>query len=220
MTDEFEISVLRNQLDLILDPNYPNRDEILDVFAHHIYHSQKHTNALQDKFMDLYTGPKDKVEEFKILLGASMLLCVGTPPETVKKRINKILDLAEEVEELGRQHGEEDAYSAIPEMKLGGLVQDGISIAVKQVEADNIWEQRIKMGAENLDYSYIQNLPRGINVKIVVSGEAFWCEVLEQMAKGTYLVRVDNDLVMTHLHNLKADDCIVISYKNILEISW
>lgn len=220
MTDEFEITLLRNQLDLILDPNYPNRDEILDALSFHIHHSQKHTNTLQDKFMDLYTGPKDKVEEFKVLLGAAMLLSIGTSPEKVKERVSKVLDLAEEVEELGLKHQEEDSYSAIPEMKLGGIFKDGLSVPVKPVNAENIWQWRIDHHVPNLDHSTLHSLPRGISVKILSCGESFWCEVLEQIHKGTYLVRVVNDLVSTARHGLSLHDHIVINYKNIMEISW
>jgi hypothetical protein len=220
MSDEFEVANLREKLDQLLDPSYPNREAILDCLSYHTYHSTKHTTTLQEKFLDLYTGPKDKIEEFKVILGATALLAIGTPVQKVKDRLNKVLDFVDEVEQFGTANRIEDAHSATQEMKLGALVQDGASIAVKPNDADNIWQQRIDMGIENLDYKTLQGLPKNISVKIVVRGEAFWCEILERMSKGVYLVRVDNQLVMTHLHNLELDDNIVISYKNIMEISW
>lgn len=215
MSDEFEISQLREKINEILDPEYPNRDEILDEFAYHVYHSQKHTNALQEKFRRLYTGEKDKEQEFGVLFAAAMLVSIGTPVWKVQKRLNSLLDLAEEAEELALKHNSE-----LPDMKLGGVVRNGLSVAIKSADLEDVWEQRQILGIENLSRKTFAKISAGVNVKVVSKGESFWCEVLEVLPDNLYLSRVNNELIYTDSHNLKLDDCIVVTYRHILEISW
>ena len=47
--------------------------------------------------------------------------------------------------------------------------------------------------------------------------ERFWCEIMEKSGDN-FIGRVDNDLVMTHLHMVKYNDIILIQPQNILSI--
>ena len=214
MSDDFEIALLRQKFDEILNPDYPNRDKILDAFAFHVFQSQKHTMQLQEKFMNLYTGDKDKVEEFKLMITAVMLLTTGVSPSKVKERINAVLDLADEVEELGRKHQQEDDYTGIPDIGIAP------SSEVVFCRLEDIYDWREKNGVTNLPESELMRLPKDINVKVLCKGESFWVKILEQMHDAQYLCEVNNELVRSDLHGLKLGDRILVHIRSIMEISW
>jgi len=54
-------------------------------------------------------------------------------------------------------------------------------------------------------------------VKTSRPGESFWCEIIETFGHKAYKVRVDNDLIGTHLHGLKRGDIFVVKKSEIIE---
>lgn len=56
--------------------------------------------------------------------------------------------------------------------------------------------------------------------KVSAGGERFWVEVVTTYQTTGFIVRVDNDLLATHVHGLKLNDLIKIEYYNILEIKF
>lgn len=55
-------------------------------------------------------------------------------------------------------------------------------------------------------------------VKVKASGESFWADIVEIKEDGSIIVKVNNDLVRTHLHNLTLGDHFLITKDKIFDI--
>ena len=111
----YEEDKLREKFSEVLDPNYPDRDMILDMFAARVHESQSAMNLLQEEFEHVYRGSKDPQEEFKVLLVACVQLYRGIDPAKIKPAIDKMLDVADYIEEeiIGKEN-----KSYVPDIKL------------------------------------------------------------------------------------------------------
>lgn len=247
MSDEYEIANLRNKLDDVLDPNYPNREEVLDVFAEKLHISNKAVEDLRDEFFRLYTGEKDKVEEFKLLVSATSLLQSGKSAEYVREKINKFLDLIDGVQEVAEEDEYSPTYDALPpvDWKPGGeakielkpldeILQDRLRdlglLGKWPVEFNppflDIWGYRQDRGLEQLPVQMLRGLKPGINVKVSTVGESFFCEIIAQLTSENYLCRVNNELMNTNGelaqpgHGLKLHDKVIVNARQIKDVSW
>ena len=97
----------------------------------------------------------------------------------------------------------------VPELVNG--IERNILSANFEIPSDKEIKE-IKIG------TYVKVLAENNNLQ-GPSGERFWCEIIEK--KDNYFIgRIDNNLVLSHIHGLYCDDIIKIESQNIISIFY
>lgn len=101
---------------------------------------------------------------------------------------------------------------------------DGIyKSTLTRAELEDVWKWREVNKVARFAIDKLQSLAVGDIVKVIARGESFWC-IIEKVETTSfprvYRVFVDNDLVLTELHGLKADDKILITDYNISDFTY
>jgi len=55
-------------------------------------------------------------------------------------------------------------------------------------------------------------------VKVCAGGERFWCKIVDVEMDGSYIGRIDNDLINTAGHGMKCGDLIKIQQYQIYQV--